>query len=157
MAGKVKDENYITVQGWMINRLGLSGNDLLAYAIIYGFSQADGQYMTCSQEYIANWLNVTRVNANRILKRLVENGLVEKRLAKTKGAVKLYDYKAVTSIEKLHVTSNEKLPATSNKKLHVTSNEMLHHNKRDKYNNKFNNYPQTNYNIEEIEKQILSN
>ena len=30
---------YYTVQGWMLSDLGLKGNALAAYAIIYGFSQ----------------------------------------------------------------------------------------------------------------------
>ena len=38
----IKNENFILIQGWMINNLKLSGNDLLVYAIIYGFTQ-DGE------------------------------------------------------------------------------------------------------------------
>ena len=35
----VKNENYLVIQGWMITELKLKGNELLIYAIIYGFSQ----------------------------------------------------------------------------------------------------------------------
>ena len=35
----VKNENYLVIQGWMIAELKLKGNELLIYAIIYGFSQ----------------------------------------------------------------------------------------------------------------------
>lgn len=35
----VKNENYLVIQGWMITELKLKGNELLIYAIIYGFSR----------------------------------------------------------------------------------------------------------------------
>ena len=35
----VNPNNFYTVQGWMVTELGLRGNELAAYAIIYGFSQ----------------------------------------------------------------------------------------------------------------------
>ena len=34
---EIKDENFIMIQGWMVNMLNLKGNELLVYAIIYGF------------------------------------------------------------------------------------------------------------------------
>jgi len=38
----MKNENYITVLGWMVNELQLSGNEMVLYALIYGFSH-DGK------------------------------------------------------------------------------------------------------------------
>ena len=35
----ISDGTYITIQGWMRTDLKLSGNELIVYAIIYGFSQ----------------------------------------------------------------------------------------------------------------------
>ena len=35
----VKSENYITIQGWMVTELKLKGNELLIYALIFGFTQ----------------------------------------------------------------------------------------------------------------------
>ena len=43
MSDKIKNENYVLIQGWMINELKLKGNELLIYALIYGFSQAENQ------------------------------------------------------------------------------------------------------------------
>ena len=34
-------DNYINIQGWMRTDLDLKGNELLVYAIIYGFSQTE--------------------------------------------------------------------------------------------------------------------
>ena len=54
---KVKEENYISISGWMVTRLGLKGNELLVYAIIYGFSQDDETMFTGSLQYLADWTN----------------------------------------------------------------------------------------------------
>ena len=150
MANKIKDINYVTIQGWMINQLHLSGNELIAYAVIYGFSQAENQYMTCSQEYIGNWCNLSRESTNRLLKRLIEKGLIIKKLSNKKGAIKVYEYKAITSDETSHVTSDE----TS----HYNNNII----KKDIYKqkrNKFNDFEQRNYTPEDfknMEKRLLN-
>ena len=158
MASKIKDINYVTIQGWMINQLHLTVNELIAYAVIYGFSQAENQYMTCSQEYIGNWCNLSRESTNRLLKRLIEKGLIIKKLSNKKGAIKVYEYKAITSDETSHDTSDE----TS----HDTSDETSHNNKKiikkDIYKqkrNKFNDFEQRHYTPEDfknMEKRLLN-
>ena len=73
----MKNNNYITILGWMINELSLSGNDLICYALIYGFSQ-DGNYWEGSLSYLSEWLGVSKRRAIDILKRLVSNGHIVK-------------------------------------------------------------------------------
>ena len=34
---RIRDENFYTVLGWMLNVLGLKGNELIVFAIIYSF------------------------------------------------------------------------------------------------------------------------
>lgn len=48
---RVNPQNFYVVQGWMVSDLGLKGNELAVYAIIYGFSQAEQQYYTGSAQY----------------------------------------------------------------------------------------------------------
>ena len=60
MESKVKNENHIVIHGWMVNKLGLKGNELLVYAIIYGFSQTEGQKYIGSLQYLADWTNSTK-------------------------------------------------------------------------------------------------
>ena len=69
---KVKDENYINIQGWMVTKLGLKGNELLIYAIIYGFSQTEDQTFNGSLQYLADWTNSTKQGVTKNLKALVE-------------------------------------------------------------------------------------
>lgn len=74
----MNNNNFIVVQGWMINELDLKGNDLLIYAIIHGFSQADGQYFTGSLSYLAEWTNSTKQGVQKNLKSLLDKGLIQK-------------------------------------------------------------------------------
>ena len=74
----MKAENYIVVQGWMRTELGLKGNDLLVYAIIYGFTQAENQKFTGSLRYLAEWCGATKQGIIGNLKKLLERGLIAK-------------------------------------------------------------------------------
>lgn len=94
---KVKNENYVQIQGWMVNELKLKGNELLVYAIIYGFSQAENQSFTGSSSYIAGWLNVTKKTALDILKSLVSKGMITKKEV-FRNDVKFCEYRAVTNL-----------------------------------------------------------
>ena len=89
----VKDENFITIQGWM-TKLNISGNELITYAIIYGFSQDEHSVFCGSASYIAKWLGIDKRNVLEILKRLVEKGLIEK-IEKTVNNVKICDYRII--------------------------------------------------------------
>ncbi len=78
IASRVKRENFITIQGWMITDLNLKGNELQIYAIIYGFSQTEGQQFAGGLQYIADWINGTRRTALNCLQSLTEKGLISK-------------------------------------------------------------------------------
>ena len=64
----VKPENYITIQGWMVTELKLKGNELLIYALIFGFTQTTNQNFTGSLQYIADWTNSTKQGVLKCLK-----------------------------------------------------------------------------------------
>lgn len=87
----MKDTNHITIQGFMRTKLGLSGNDLIVYAIIYGFSQ-DGQgKFTGSLQYLADWCGATRRGIQKNLKNLVDRGLIIKDEV-DKNGITFYEY-----------------------------------------------------------------
>lgn len=91
---KVKDENFISISGWMVTRLGLKGNELLVYAIIYGFSQDDETRFTGSLQYLADWTNSTKQSCIKCLKSLAEKGYITK-YEKIVNGVKFCEYQAV--------------------------------------------------------------
>lgn len=75
----MKNNNFITIQGWMVNDLKLSGNELICYALIYGFTQDEESEFRGSLQYISDWLGISKQNVRLIIKRLVEKGLIIKR------------------------------------------------------------------------------
>lgn len=94
MGNHVKDNNYFVVHGWMRNLLGLRGNALDLYAIIYGFSQTDHQEFTASISYLCDWLGVSRPTIINNLKDLVDRGLLTKESEEING-VTYCRYRAV--------------------------------------------------------------
>ena len=87
----INKENYIVIQGWMITDLGLKGNELLIYALIYGFSQDNTSKFQGSANYIAEWTNTSRQSVINNLKSLVEKGLI-KRNDIIRNGVRFVDY-----------------------------------------------------------------
>jgi len=118
--GKVEDSNYYTVQGWMINRLGLKGIQLSLYAIIYGFSQGgENEYRGRIQylcEFTGGTSKPTVINA---LKELVEKGYLQKREEVINGVL-FVRYRAIRPSEE---GGKEILPPV--KKFNGGSKEIL--------------------------------
>jgi len=75
----MKKENFIHIGAWMVENLKLSWNELLIYAIIYGFSQDGRNCYNGSQNYLAKWIGSTRWTAVNILNKLVKKWLIEKK------------------------------------------------------------------------------
>jgi hypothetical protein len=93
MNTKVKNENFILIQGYMINDFNLKGNELLIYAIISGFSQEENQVFSGSLQYLAEWTNSTKQGVMKNLKSLVEKKLIGKNEKYING-VKFCEYYA---------------------------------------------------------------
>ena len=56
----INDKNYLHIEGWMRTQLGLKGNELMIYALIYGFSQDGNSWFCGSAGYISEWVGITR-------------------------------------------------------------------------------------------------
>ena len=91
--GKLHDGNYINIQSFMVKDLKLKGNELLIYAIIYGFSQAEDTSFTGGLQYLAEWTNSTKQGVIKNLKSLVEKGFIIKN-EKHVGGVKFCEYRS---------------------------------------------------------------
>ena len=77
--------DFIVVPKQLAMNFKLSGNELLVTSLIYGFTKnGNGEFFgTC--DYIATWLNITRVSAIRVLHRLVDKGVLITYKAVRKG------------------------------------------------------------------------
>ncbi len=71
-----KSKNYINIQGWMISDLRLKGNELILYAIIFGFSQDGKSEFYGSLSYIQKMLNISKNTVIKSLKSLTQKGFV---------------------------------------------------------------------------------
>jgi hypothetical protein len=101
-----KDEHYVTIQGWMQNKLELKGNELIIYAIIYGFSQDDESLFTGSAGYLAGWCGSSRSTIMDNLKSLTAKGFIEKTDI-VKNGIKLCNYKAINPVRKSDIPCPE--------------------------------------------------
>jgi len=93
-----KDENFITIFGWMTNRLKLSGNELLIYALIFSFAKDGVTEFHGSANYIASALNMSRRTVVSTLKSLTNNGLIKKKITGR------YCHYTVQPVQNLHNT-----------------------------------------------------
>lgn len=127
---EVKNTSYVTLQAFMVNDLKLSGNELIVYAVIYGFSQDGKSWFSGSRAYLAHWCQVSKRTVSTNLNKLVKKGLIEKR-SRVENGVTFADYRAVQSaipvvknlhgvVKNLHGGSEESLSGGSEESSHHT-------------------------------------
>lgn len=96
----ISDGTYITIQGWMRTDLNLSGNELIVYAIIYGFSQNKQGEFTGSVQYLADWVGCTKRTVTTILRKFVDEELVKKTVVQLDNNSKRVSYQANVGVGK---------------------------------------------------------
>ena len=89
----LKDSNYVTIQAWMVNRLGLKGNELMVYAVIYGFTQKEDSWYDGNHRYLAEWLSSSKQTVIKTISSLIEKGYIDKKDVYENG-VRLCRYRA---------------------------------------------------------------
>lgn len=89
---QVRENAYIVIQSFMVNELHLSGNELIVFAAIFGFSQDGESWFTGSRAYLATWCQTSKQTISNNLAKLVEKGFIEKRVRNENG-VTLCDYR----------------------------------------------------------------
>ncbi len=69
-------ENYVVVQGWMTH-LGLQASELLAFALIWGFTQDGRHSCHASADYIGRFCCLAeKSSARKLLRRLEAKGMI---------------------------------------------------------------------------------
>lgn len=127
----MKDENYYVVHGWMINRLKLSGVRLHTFAIIYGFSQVEGNSMFAPLSYLEKILGCSRPTVLSCLRDLEAGGFIYRiktdkiGLANTAYAVNLKTVELKLEEADLLVTSKKILPVKKFKPYNIISNNNI--------------------------------
>lgn len=132
---KIKNENFYVIQGWMVNELGIKGNELNIYAIIYGFSQEENSWFEGSLQYLIDWTGLSKKTIITSLVSLIEKDLIDKK-EEIKNNIKFCKYKCK------NYTSGVKITPPSVK---ITPNNIVDNNNN---NNIY-------INIKEIEKEKI--
>lgn len=143
----IDNDNYINIQGFMRTELDLKGNELLVYAIIYGFTQDKKQVFSGSLQYLSDFTGASKRTIQDTLQSLVCKGLLIK-YDETINNVKFVKYKAQRGIEKTAILwQNETNGYSENCYGGIAENST---------NNKTNNKELDTYK-EKLEKEIESN
>jgi hypothetical protein len=133
----IRSDNHVCLNGWMINELDLSGNELIVYAVIWGFTQDGNQWCTASQAYIARWANITTRALIKILNKLEEKGLlIKEKNTCRKGfeckyrAVRPGEEEQEADVNKVHIRREQSSYPDVNK-VHIRCEQSSHNNIED--------------------------
>ena len=121
----MENTDFLNIQGWMINELNLKGNELIIYALIYGFTKDGVSEFRGSRQYMADWTNSSVRSVQNVVNSLVNKGMIEKINHTNKyGSLETSGYKAI-NVPKL---SSEKSSSPLEKKVHEGSEKSSHNN-----------------------------
>lgn len=132
----VKLNSYVNIQAFMVNELGLSGNELIIYAVIHGFSQDGESWFTGSRGYLAEWCQTSKKTISNNLAKLCEKGFLEKR-TRIENGVTFNDYRAAkdfTGVGKIFPQGGEEISTGGGEKtsLHTIELDTTRRNTREK-------------------------
>lgn len=68
--------HYISLQSWMVTNLGLRGDELIIFAIIYGFSQDGKSLYKGSSNYLSFWTGRSKETILNKLKSLRKKRMI---------------------------------------------------------------------------------
>lgn len=74
----MKRTDYIVILAPMVTELGLTGNSLLVFAMIHGFTKDGTHQYVGSFEYIAEWLGISPRSTKEIIKNLIHDGYINR-------------------------------------------------------------------------------
>lgn len=113
----------------MRTKLKLSGNELMVYAIIYGFSQTEWQKFNGSLAYLAERVGCTKRHLSRILQDLCNKNLICKQ-EKFINWVKFIEYNVILNasdvipIEKMSTGGDDKMSANNIELYNIENNSI---------------------------------
>lgn len=139
----MKDGQYYSILGWMGKYLGLRGNDLICFAVIYGFSMDGESQFKGNLDYLASCMFASRPTVLLSLKHLIEHNLILKYEDVVNGKKRCFystniiyedgDFDVIDpSKEPLSMTSKEPLPDSSKEPLPKNYNNIDYNNKEKK-------------------------
>lgn len=129
MAKVLKDTDGFIFHGWMRNRLGLTGGELFAFALVHQFSQSNAGTYVGGPGYLAAWIGCSVNTARNYLHSLMDKGLIKNHDREVNGVTfrdYVVDYDAIQNSgtpSKNWSTPLQNLEAENNNE-NNTSNEV---------------------------------
>lgn len=158
----MNDEKFIIIPEWMID-IGLRGNRLLVYAVIYGYSR-NGGWFQGSASYLCKRTGMSDKGVRKVLRSLCDDGFLQKRDRPYKG-MKYVDYQAITPT--VQSTEGNNVPGSKVQRGTVQSTADPRYRVPTKVNkkvktkesirargNKFHNFQQREYDYDELERRL---
>lgn len=93
----MKDGQYVVIQSFMVNDLQLKGNELIVYAVIFGYTQDGEHWFYGTKGYLSEWCGATKGTVGNCLRSLTDKGLVERRERIEQGQVKI-EYRVTKNV-----------------------------------------------------------
>lgn len=146
MGSRIDNNSYVLIQKWMMTDLNLCGNELLIYAIIFGFSQAEDQTYKGGLQYLADWAKISKQGVHKILTSLVSKNLINKKDYILNG-VKMCEYTA--NLNDSEVRQPQFTPSTT---VYGCQPQLINNKENNNIINSNNNYLKEN-NVKTTEKE----
>ena len=161
----MENTDFLNIQGWMINELNLKGNELIIYALIYGFTKDGVSEFKGSRQYMADWTNSSVRSVQNVVNSLVNKGMIEKNNHINKyGSLETSGYKAInvpklsseknSLVEKKVHEGSEKSSSPLGKKVHEGSEKSSHNNIDNNISNNIVNIKEKNIKKESVNSVI---
>ena len=161
----MENTDFLNIQGWMINELNLKGNELIIYALIYGFTKDGVSEFRGSRQYMADWTNSSVRSVQNVVDSLVNKGMIEKNNHINKyGSLETSGYKAInvpklsseknSLVEKKVHEGSEKSSSPLVKKVHEGSEKSSHNNIDNNISNNIVNIKEKNIKKESVNSVI---
>lgn len=118
----ILSSNYVHIQGWMYT-MGLTKlNEIIAFAIIHGFSQDGESCCSKAYSYISEFLMCDRRTAIRVINSLEEKGFIQKEQYEINN-IKFNRYKVpVEVVTKFHHQCQDSVTASDNLSPQINNN-----------------------------------
>lgn len=89
MVLQMRENSYVVIQSFMLTELGLKGNELIVYAVIYGYTQDGDHWYYGTRGHLAEWCGASKGTVTNCLNSLVEKGYIERREVQRPGRVEV--------------------------------------------------------------------
>lgn len=114
----------------MLTDLHLKGNELIVYAVIYGYTQDGQHWYYGTRGHLAEWCGATKGTVTNCLNSLVKKGYIERREVEKPGRTEIqYQAKNCPTLPKIVTGGNKNYEGGSAK---ISSFNIKDNNKEDK-------------------------